>query len=416
MLKLKKSLSRHDAILLHLAAFRRNTDLYFFSRYTPLRDLEIFLQDGWHDETEIYDFNRTFPNYEPLDLFGQMYAIAGAFEVLHRDLQVSGEEGDFASHMDVKPQNILVFPCEIGVQSTVGSWKLTDFGLADFTGGQDNRSGSNVPPVNRQGPHYPPEWDYRLKKRYPASGRSSDMWSFGCIFAEVLTYAVGGKELLEEFRASRLENSDDDVFFELAASSDSEIKSLDLKPSLQAFRRKPSVDRWLSALQERSPLAALYREVLEKTIVIEPAERWEAGRVVSELSKLNKISRPPTKEGEPAASIPLHQPKRDDKDGLLQQQDRNDPQYTASSKLNDWALSPTGEFAVYLDRTGRGSFFCRTLNLANNQIFKASLPNGVKWAEIHVAGAYVTIKGTREDTRSTPEVIPSHILPPQCIL
>ena len=275
MLSLKKSPHRHDAVLIPLAAVRYENDLHLFSYYTPLRDLGVFLNGGYSEEDEIkvYDFEQAFPHYAEPDLLRQMFRIAGALRFLHDNLELFNEAGAHCSHMDLRPANILVFPQASGViapgGSTVGLWKLSDFGLATLASSEN----SNVRTMNRQSAYLAPEWHYRHRQR--ASGRSSDMWSYGCIFAEVLCFWAGGKEAVATFRTSREQCSEDDSFFR-ADSTGSQPSEFDFEDRGTVYSRKEAVDTWLSNLDRLFPNAGVYQKLLQGTLTADRFKRWKA--------------------------------------------------------------------------------------------------------------------------------------------
>lgn len=100
-------------------------------------------------------------------------------------------------HHDLKPQNILISGNRL---------LLADFGLSSFrSASQDSKE--TAPKI--AGDYYCPEWEqYHLQgtqARFPRGkiGRSSDVWSFGCILAELLVYMVFGPKGVQDFREDR---------------------------------------------------------------------------------------------------------------------------------------------------------------------------------------------------------------------
>lgn len=95
-------------------------------------------------------------------------------------------------HHDLKPQNILIHD---------GTFLLADFGLSNF---KSVSQSSSTPHRRGQGDYQAPECEdldgdfdkYTIH-------RSSDIWSFGCIIAEVLTFILEGMEGVDRFRVGR---------------------------------------------------------------------------------------------------------------------------------------------------------------------------------------------------------------------
>jgi serine/threonine protein kinase len=95
-------------------------------------------------------------------------------------------------HHDLRPRNILVCGDRL---------LLADFGLSQLT---DTSKGSKS--TFKAGTDYylaPECEDLDDGFRKSLVGRSSDIWSFGCILAEVLTYLVRGPHGVEQFREER---------------------------------------------------------------------------------------------------------------------------------------------------------------------------------------------------------------------
>jgi serine/threonine protein kinase len=95
-------------------------------------------------------------------------------------------------HQDLKPSNILV---------DGDDFILADFGLSKFKSGSQT---SHTPFRIGGGDYLAPECeDYDEGMRKGLVNRSSDIWSLGCIIAEVLTYMLRGAKGVVEFRDKR---------------------------------------------------------------------------------------------------------------------------------------------------------------------------------------------------------------------
>ncbi|KAL9041395.1 MAG: hypothetical protein Q9214_004126 [Letrouitia sp. 1 TL-2023] len=98
-------------------------------------------------------------------------------------------------HHDLKPQNILV---------DGAVFLLSDFGVSRF---KNYDEGSATNPKSAVGFYIAPECgDFGASEdtdRTPIIGRSSDIWSLGCIMMEVLVYMKGGAESVKRFEDER---------------------------------------------------------------------------------------------------------------------------------------------------------------------------------------------------------------------
>ncbi|KAK7431669.1 hypothetical protein QQZ08_001888 [Neonectria magnoliae] len=123
----------------------------------------------------------------------ELAALSSAIEHVHDfskqnmiDLELIG------CHHDLRPRNILVSGSQL---------ILADFGLSTIKPSSQN---SETPFKHNSDDYLAPEcedWDdgFRAGKVH----RSADIWSFGCIIAEVVTYLASGRDGVDEFRRSR---------------------------------------------------------------------------------------------------------------------------------------------------------------------------------------------------------------------
>ncbi|KAF3051862.1 hypothetical protein E8E11_010331 [Didymella keratinophila] len=96
-------------------------------------------------------------------------------------------------HGDIKPANILWFP-----HGSHGILKITDFGIARFTG-QDQES-------QRGRDHPPNSVTYRSPECDDPEGQLSsmcDVWALGCVYLVFVTWFTGGYDYVEQFARER---------------------------------------------------------------------------------------------------------------------------------------------------------------------------------------------------------------------
>lgn len=236
---LKQSLDSHVNISIHDAIIEQRQEddrgiVSIVSPYASLGDLAQFLAGGY-DMTggrcdRIYDVAEKFPRAANthqlrMSLLAQSKNLASALEFLHNGFTT--KENDWkikCAHLDLKPSNILIFESSQR-DEVVGSWKLSDFGISVF--GAEHLQGSPTVQLGSAG-------DYFMKfadtirtspKRIPGvyqapeiehpqptsddnsnpehGARTSDIWSFGAIFAEVLAYAHSRAEGVNRFDMKR---------------------------------------------------------------------------------------------------------------------------------------------------------------------------------------------------------------------
>ncbi|KAL8735152.1 MAG: hypothetical protein Q9166_001028 [cf. Caloplaca sp. 2 TL-2023] len=127
------------------------------------------------------------------DLSHQIYALVSGLSYLHREI-----EGEFTSHHDIKPSNILVFGRE---------FKLADFGNShlrpSYLGSETEKD-----PLGTYDYHPPEYWDDSGLKADSGHGRAFDAWAIGCVIIELATLIVYGwsSEKVSKFRNARRES------------------------------------------------------------------------------------------------------------------------------------------------------------------------------------------------------------------
>jgi serine/threonine protein kinase len=146
-------------------------------------------------------------------LSSQVLGLTKALHLIHNPshLGLKPEELKYGRHGDIKAQNILYYPSR---KYPRGILVIADFGLGAFN---SDKSRSNIPGEKIPGtPHYrPPECDL-------AGGtisRSFDIWTYGCLLLELVCWALGGNDKLEDFHEYRytpyITGSESDIFFDV---------------------------------------------------------------------------------------------------------------------------------------------------------------------------------------------------------
>lgn len=124
-----------------------------------------------------------------------LVALAGlcsAVYAVHQFVSSSHKLELIGCHHDLKPANVLV---------EGSTFVLADFGLSRF---KDASESSATPSRTVHRYYTPPEcWRPDNRSEKPIIHRSSDIWSLGCIIAEVVTYMLRGVEGVREFERQR---------------------------------------------------------------------------------------------------------------------------------------------------------------------------------------------------------------------
>lgn len=306
---LRESLTRHHRIMLHLATMAHGPNHYILLPYAQYGDLELFLHCGiGPDRKEKYDFDKRFNEVRNGDvthhLLSQCWSLANALKWLHNGIQIEKTSSTvFCAHMDLKPANILIQPDpDSEPNSIVGKWMISDFGISvlkeeakphdsEFVSIGDYYSHlamrrhqtMNTLPTRREGTYQAPEVRLPGNAAYRSSssardvqgiGRKSDIWSYGCIFSEVLAFALDQDKLVKAFRSQR-KGHGNDYFYE--------AEQTHLGPSENTAERyhvRPSVLTWLDSICEHyaSPKrwVECYVGSIKKILIVDAEKRPDA--------------------------------------------------------------------------------------------------------------------------------------------
>jgi serine/threonine protein kinase len=225
-----------------------------------------------------------------------MHHVADALKWLHGGITMVGNSNPIRfAHMDLKPNNILI-DSDDGY-SAVGKWVLTDFGISAFK--EDDGADAdnlmsirdyyqnltiNTTPRRDSGAYQPPEVEHMSidpsERRSPEQGsvgRRGDIWSFACIFTEVLAFSLGQAALLKEFRTVRKGKHPNDYFYESYELQDEALHPYGKQVS---FRVRPQIIQWLRALPARYsfPKKAIdcCVETIQRVLIVDGSRRPKA--------------------------------------------------------------------------------------------------------------------------------------------
>lgn len=201
--------------------------------------------------------------FSGIETIEALYGLSSALSQMHRYLIEGQQPSMFGCHFDLHPGNVLI---------RGRSFILSDFGLSrlkyEAQGSQSYFQGG----VRDYCAPECQQWEDTFDRN--KSGRPSDIWSFGCIIAELATFIKYGPEGLRRFDELR--------------------RVQGAVPALRTFhdRGRPHqgvetlIEELKSDVLQHTDVAGLANLVC-RMLVIDPKARWDAARVSAELYLLS---------------------------------------------------------------------------------------------------------------------------------
>ncbi|KAK2606624.1 hypothetical protein N8I77_005359 [Diaporthe amygdali] len=231
----------------------------------------------WADGN-LWDFYEKHPEPQP-DLsqakwmIEQLLGLAGALQRIHRSGSGDLETKRWGIHGDIKPENILWYK-DSADPNNLGKFVICDFGFTRFHT-KASRSRAHSEGEN-------------LKYRAPEQGsisRAYDMWSFGCVLLEFVTWYLAGHRHVE------------DTFYQRRRHDDrgEQVFAVDKFFNFDHNHRpckKESVEKWIEDLRRHRHCSALCSDLLDlmkrDLFVINYKERGDCRNVVYELRSIQR--------------------------------------------------------------------------------------------------------------------------------
>ncbi len=236
----------HDHIVTHLATWTQNSRYYMLFPYAQcnLREYMRWKHFGAPSKENIMWFLEQFRGLA--EALKGIHDLSSGFSPptgskLPVPSSPSSEFRKSAWHHDLKPENILLYKVS-------GSHKGT-FQIADFGSGKVHtyRSGS----VNTQSPNGTLTYEPPEAAKEGKTSRPYDMWSLGCVFLELLAWAIWGYGPVEKFARERvakrfpdsqINKMQDDCFWQMAENGTITLRAAVVKwmQDLEAATSEPT--------------------------------------------------------------------------------------------------------------------------------------------------------------------------------
>lgn len=220
----------------------------------PLADetLSKLFEDGRQDI-----LHRYFPSDDAL--YQQLWGLSSALESLHNYFSSENDLRLIGCHFDLAPRNILIHKSRL---------LLADFGLSRL---RHQESGSTTPFKAGKDDYLAPECEPVEDQRFTKGfyGRPSDIWSFGCILAEIVTFMHEGAVGIQSFKKMR---------------KDHPVPGWNSYQFHLGGKVSTKVEKWLDNLEAGvSTTQKSILELVRLTLNVDPKQRPQASSITTEL-------------------------------------------------------------------------------------------------------------------------------------
>ena len=186
---------KENVCLVLLRSLRHNNIIELLGSYTCRGQHNFIFPVLPMDLAEFLDLETRYELFKyDLTFYNALHGLASAIEVIH-NLRIQAQRHQetltkISYHHDIRPKNILV---------TQSTFILADFGLARFKGADED---SKTPWKSGVGDHIAPEC---MDNEFNSLdvGRSMDIWSLGCMIANIATYMEQGPSGVRRFQEKR---------------------------------------------------------------------------------------------------------------------------------------------------------------------------------------------------------------------
>jgi hypothetical protein len=179
---------QHDNLVTLLMTYKRGEGHFFLF---PLARQSLL--DYWTSEKAPFDDSNDFAK---LDWFyGQILGITEALAIFHKADHLAEGEPRYGRHGDLKPENILYYPPQ---NSREGRLVIADMGTSELnrTVSKSKVTNTNLPYTREYQPPECHRTEVKINRKY-------DIWTFGCLLLETLTWLLGGESERKAFQEER---------------------------------------------------------------------------------------------------------------------------------------------------------------------------------------------------------------------
>ncbi|KAK6843886.1 kinase-like domain-containing protein [Apiospora arundinis] len=212
--------------------------------------------------------------------FQQMCGLVTAVDKLHTgDISLDNGVKRYCRHGDIRPANILWFESDT---DSNGILVLADMGVAAFnrTYSRSKQPGRYVAQISG---YHPPE----MVMADGVVNPTFDIWSLGCVFLDMIAWALGGNTWLHAFNEARVDEPSilvrSDVFYRI-------VKDEGEGDKYDAIL-KGSVNEWIGKMYDHRNCTPTLKNVLKtiqkKMVVVARNKRARANDLVSIFDNLS---------------------------------------------------------------------------------------------------------------------------------
>lgn len=225
--------------------------------------------------------------------------LASGLHFLHSGIRTEELEELVCYHMDLNPNNVLVF-----VEHGRHVWKLSDFGMARVKMRQGQQSPmdndfnslfvqrkkpldpSSQPTLNRrgEGTYLPPE----SISAAPVMRTGSDVWALGCVLSVVFAYLDGGASGVLAYSDARQNYRKADGYDRFFVRG-THFKTSKIHPEIRIWHEKISAEATRRNLEEGRAVARMLGFLQDSVLKVDQARRCDAEAVKQELENTYKI-------------------------------------------------------------------------------------------------------------------------------
>ncbi|RYP57995.1 hypothetical protein DL771_011375 [Monosporascus sp. 5C6A] len=258
--------------------------------------------------------------------------LAGGLSFLHRGIDTLDLDKLVCYHMDLKPDNILLFQ-----EENRWIWKLSDFGMScvkkrrrvdehseaekDFNRWfvrrrMPEREPSIDPTRNNrgEGTYLAPE----SMSRNPKMTASSDVWSLGCVISVFFAYLDDGRDGVLQYQAHRMHHRKADNYDRFFIPN-SDFLPNTVHPAIEKEHDKLIKSASSRGHREAKAVEFILRKLEESVLKIDQEKRISAARVKDLLGETFRILKQPEDRSEVLNSIkPPHTGLRKRVNSILQ--------------------------------------------------------------------------------------------------